>query len=182
MFSARIAIRLPDSFMVPPSGFARGLREKGSDQWAQRAAAALGARGLRAVVLADRHGQAHFLVAAVAEVFVDGHGDPPIVPGRWRTSIGDVADSTPLVPESNRSCRHADACATSQRAVRNSRASPWRGPTSCTPSGRPLAPRMSGTVTAGRPHIVQIVQNMGSPVDSRPSGAVPVAAVVRIAS
>src|SRR5207247_820737 len=38
---------------------------------------------------------------------------------------------------------------TSQRAVRKSRPSPWRGPTSCTPSGRPLAPLMSGTLRAG---------------------------------
>ena len=38
---------------------------------------------------------------------------------------------------------------TSQRAVRRRRASPWRGPTSWTPSGRPFAPCMSGTVMRG---------------------------------
>src|SRR5205809_4517044 len=55
---------------------------------------------------------------------------------------------------------------TSQRAVRKSRPSPWRGPTSCTPSGRPLAPLMSGTLRAGTPHSVHSEQKTGSPVDA----------------
>src|SRR5882724_5370458 len=55
---------------------------------------------------------------------------------------------------------------TSQRAVRRSRPSPWRAPTSCTPSGRPLAPLMSGTLSAGTPHSVHSEQNAGSPVEA----------------
>src|SRR5207247_1970140 len=60
---------------------------------------------------------------------------------------------------------------TSQRAVRKSRPSPWRGPTSCTPSGRPLAPLMSGTLRAGTPHSVPSEQKTGSPVDASPAVA-----------
>jgi len=41
---------------------------------------------------------------------------------------------------------------------------------------------MSGMLTAGIPHNVHSVQNDGSPVDSRPTGAVPAALGVRIAS
>src|SRR5882724_9892022 len=59
---------------------------------------------------------------------------------------------------------------TSQRAVRSSRPSPWRGPTSWTPSGRPLAPLMSGTLSAGTPHSVHSEQKTGSPVDASPGG------------
>ena len=73
-------------------------------------------------------------------------------------------------------------CPTSQRAVRKSRASPSRGPTSWTPSGRPFSPCMSGTLTAGIPHSVHSVEKTGSPVEASPLGAVPGAAGVRIAS
>ena len=55
-------------------------------------------------------------------------------------------------------------------------------PTSWTPSGRPVAPSSSGRLTAGRPQSVQSVQKTGSPVASRPAGASPVVAGVRMAS
>src|SRR2546425_6216821 len=169
MFSARIAIRLPSSFMPPPSGFARRLGEERAHEGPERPAAALGTRSATLVVLADRHRARHFLLAPLAEVLVDGHGHPPSgQDGLWD-------DSTERVYARR-------SVSTSQRAVRSRRASPWRGPTSCTPRGRPLAPVISGSVTAGMPHIVQMAQNSGSPVDSRPRGAVPVAGGVRIAS
>ena len=72
--------------------------------------------------------------------------------------------------------------AESQRAVRRSRASSPRRPTSWTPSGRPRGPRRSGSVTAGTPHSVQAVQKMGLPVEVSPAGASPVVAGVRMAS
>src|SRR5262249_27569019 len=55
---------------------------------------------------------------------------------------------------------------TSQRAVRSRRPSRCRAPTSWTPSGRPLAPCMSGTLSAGIPQSVHSAQKAGSPVDS----------------
>ena len=65
--------------------------------------------------------------------------------------------------------------------MRSRRASSPRGPTSCTPSGSPFAPVISGRLTAGIPHSVQSVQNAGSPVESI-VGAVPGAAGVNTAS
>ncbi len=41
---------------------------------------------------------------------------------------------------------------------------------------------MSGTVSAGIPHSVHTALKAGSPVDSSPRGAVPLAAGVRMAS
>ncbi len=72
--------------------------------------------------------------------------------------------------------------AVSQRAVRSRRASSPRGPTNCTPSGRPSAPCSSGSVIAGSQHRVHSVQNAGYPVEARPRGAVPAVAGVSIAS
>ena len=46
----------------------------------------------------------------------------------------------------------------------------------------PSAPVSSGSVTAGRPSSVQMVQNVGLPVFSRPRGAWPVVAGVTIMS
>ena len=62
---------------------------------------------------------------------------------------------------------------TSQRAVRSRRASSPLRPTSCTPIGRPSAPLSSGSVTAGSPSSVQIVQNAGLPVLSSPRRRLP---------
>src|SRR6267378_2462037 len=169
MFSARIAIRLPLSFMNPPSGFARRLGEERAHEGPERPAAALGARSASLVVLADRHRTGHFLLAPLAKVLVDGHGHPPSrQDGLWDDSTERV-----YAPRS---------VSTSQRAVRSSRPSPWREPTSWTPSGRPLAPLMSGTLSAGNPHSVHREQNIGSPVDASPAGAMPVAAGVNSAS
>src|SRR6267143_1465879 len=168
MFSARIAIRLPSSFMHPPSGFARRLGEERAHEGPERPAAALGTRRTTLIVLADRHRARHFLLAPLAEVLVDGHGHPP----SGQDGLRD--DSTERVY----ACR---SVSTSQRAVRSRRPAPWRGPTSCTPSGRPLAPCSSGRLTEGRPSMVHSVQKVGSPVDSRPAGAVPSTAGVRIA-
>ena len=50
-----------------------------------------------------------------------------------------------------RGIRPGDTRRASQRAVRSSLASPSRGPTSCTPRGRPLAPCMSGSSHRGHP-------------------------------
>src|SRR5215510_2163511 len=72
--------------------------------------------------------------------------------------------------------------AASHRAVRNKRASLWRGPTSCTPIGKPLTLCSSGKVMHGMPHSVHSVQNAGSPVEARPFGAALGAAGVKIAS
>src|SRR5207249_11210124 len=58
--------------------------------------------------------------------------------------------------------------AASHRAVRRRRASPARGPTSCTPIGKPFAASRSGKLIAGMPHNVHNVQNDGSPVEARP--------------
>ena len=66
--------------------------------------------------------------------------------------------------------------------VRSSLASSPLGPTSCTPSGIPSAPSSRGSVTAGVPHKVQMVQKTGFPVAPSPSGACPGAGGVRMAS
>ena len=55
-------------------------------------------------------------------------------------------------------------------------------PTSWTPTGRLAGPRSRGRLIAGTPSSDQIVQKTGLPVLSRPIGASPVAAGVRIAS
>src|SRR5438309_8382064 len=68
MFSARIAIRLPSSFMDPPSGFARRLGKERADERPERSPAAFRARGACLVVLADRHGARDFLLAPLAEI------------------------------------------------------------------------------------------------------------------
>src|SRR5712691_1557867 len=75
MFSDRIAIRLPPSFMVTPlSGFARRLGEERTDQRPQLTAVALRARRFALVVLADRHGNADFFLTLFAEILVERHG------------------------------------------------------------------------------------------------------------
>ena len=50
-----------------------------------------------------------------------------------------------------------------------------RGPTSCTPSGRPCGPVPAGNVTQGVQPTVQIELKLGSPVEPSPSGASPAA-------
>ena len=52
----------------------------------------------------------------------------------------------------------------SQRAVRSSRPSLPRWPTSCTPIGMPLLPCSSGSEIAGMPSSDQVVQKIGLPV------------------
>src|SRR5215813_8442847 len=100
MFSARIAIRLPSSFMPPSSsdsatsGFARRLGEDRSHQRPQRAAATLRAHGAPLVVLADRHRASDFLLASLTEVFVYRHGHPPSGQDGVE-EFGDVGESTP---------------------------------------------------------------------------------------
>src|SRR6267378_2738769 len=94
MFSARIAIRLPSSFMNPPSGFARRLGEERAHEGPERPATALGTRRASLVVLADRHRAGHFLLAPLAEVLVDGHGHPPSGQDGYR-AIGQRPESTP---------------------------------------------------------------------------------------
>src|ERR1019366_10703086 len=69
----------------------------------------------------------------------------------------------------------------SQFAVRNSRASSPKAPTSCTPIGMPPSPFSNGSDTAGNPASVHNVLNAGLPV-AMPFGATPGAAGVRIAS
>ena len=56
------------------------------------------------------------------------------------------------------------------RGAQEPRVAVRAGPTSCTPSGRPFAPCMSGTLSAGIPQSVHSALNAGSPVDSRPAG------------
>src|SRR5438874_287614 len=81
MFSARIAIRLPCSFMnTSLSGFARGLGEERADERAHVPAAAL-RTGRSVGVLAHGLGHADFLLTRVAEELVERHGF--LLPGRW---------------------------------------------------------------------------------------------------
>ena len=85
----------------------------------------------------------------------------------WRTAAVaqwvSVMPRTIMSPVVYRPPLYTPTDSASQRAVRRSRPSPWRGPTSCTPSGRPLAPWSSGRLTEGRPSMVQSVQKVGSP-------------------
>src|SRR5207245_11267226 len=75
MFSAKIAIRLPSSFMCAPlSGLLRRLGEERPHERAHRAAAAAGARGLPILPLADGHGHGDFFLALVAIELVERHG------------------------------------------------------------------------------------------------------------
>src|SRR3989475_3431680 len=75
MFSAKIAIRLPSSFMCAPlSGLLRRLGEERPHERAHRAAAAAGARGLPLLPLADGHGHGDFFLALVAIELVERHG------------------------------------------------------------------------------------------------------------
>src|SRR5437867_8229152 len=75
MFSDRIAIRLPASFMITSlSGFTRRLGEEAAHQRTQLAAAALRAHHPTLVVLADGHGNGDFPLALLAKVFVLRHG------------------------------------------------------------------------------------------------------------
>src|SRR5258708_7663299 len=138
MFSARIAIRLPSSFMDPPSGFARRLGKECADERPERSSAALGARGACLVVLADRHGARDFLLAPLAEILVDGHGHPPSGQDGLRSSAtGRVY------------ARRSES--TSQRAVRSRRPSPWRAPPSRTPTARPFSPPTTAPLLAATP-------------------------------
>src|SRR5262245_32111704 len=110
----------------------------------------------------------------------------PVRPrGRRPRFRGDVATSgLRRHPAGHAPLGYSDrsTVSTNHRAVRSSWASPWRGPTSCTPSGKPLAPRRSGRLRAGMPDSVHSAQKVGSPVECRPGGAVPEAVGVRIAS
>src|SRR2546428_4999459 len=75
MFSDRIAIRLPASFMITSlSGFTRRLGEEAAHQRTQLAAAALRPHHPTLVVLADGHGNGDFALALLAEVLVLRHG------------------------------------------------------------------------------------------------------------
>src|SRR5881296_1676317 len=108
---------------------------------------------------------------------------PGAGPGDPRAYAGGSTRARRAAPYTGRWPSHRDATwPTSQRAVRSNRASPCRGPTSWTPSGRPFTPCMSGTLSAGMPQSVHNVQKAGSPVEPSPSGAVPGAAGVRMAS
>src|SRR5919204_2352614 len=104
MFSARIAIRLPSSFMLPPSGLcamsglARRLGEDRPDQGPQRATAALGTDRATLVVLTDRHRARDLFLAAFAVVLVHRHGHPP----SGRTGLRNSATWESLRPASKR--------------------------------------------------------------------------------
>ena len=69
-----------------------------------------------------------------------------------------------------------------QAAARRTVASSPRRPTTWTPSGRPFAPVMPGTLTAGTPSVVQASVKRRLPVLSRPSGASPGVGAVIAAS
>ena len=85
-------------------------------------------------------------------------------------------------PTVSHSVLSSEVLRTNQLAVRNRRASSQRAPTNCTPIGRSFDPCSSGRDTAGVPRRVHSVQKIGVPVVSRPRGASPVAAGVRMAS
>src|SRR5260370_7473809 len=80
MCAARIAIRLPASFMKPPvSGLLRRLSEERAQERAQVAAAALRAR--RALLaLADGQGHRDLALALVAIELIERHGPTPPPP------------------------------------------------------------------------------------------------------
>src|SRR5262245_24342795 len=73
-------------------------------------------------------------------------------------------------------------CLASHWAVRSNRTSSPLAATSCTPRGNPFAASRSGREIAGTPVSVHMVQKTGLPVDSRPCGAGPVVAGVRMTS
>src|SRR6478609_8596723 len=74
------------------------------------------------------------------------------------------------------------SCFTRARAVRSNRSSRPGAPTSRTPIGRPSLLAKSGRLRDGNPTRLQSEQKTGSPVASSPSGAMPLADGVMIAS